>query len=95
MPWHHPLSPLGTAQPEPVRTGGGPIGRHGSLLIGPDVGTVPRPAAGPSQGQHPQGAVDEQGVRYPRSLGHSNGKVWVRPDAGPYLGRGQEQRRVG
>jgi hypothetical protein len=33
---------------------------HGSLLIDPGIGTAPRPAAGPSKGQVPQVALDEQ-----------------------------------
>ena len=38
---------------------------HGSLLIGPGIGTVPKPAAGPSKGQVPQVTLDEQTAGYP------------------------------
>jgi len=40
---------------------------HDALLIGPGIGTVPKPAAGPSKGQVPQVTLDEQITGYPGS----------------------------
>jgi hypothetical protein len=37
---------------------------HGTLLIDPGIGTVPKSAAGPSQGQVPQVTLDERTSEY-------------------------------
>src|ERR1700722_8182667 len=51
--------------------------RHRRLLIDPGIGTVPKPAAGPSTGQVPQVTLDEQRHDIAPRVVHSSYAYWA------------------